>query len=49
MSRARGIPPMLRYVVISPDTEICSPCALHNFDTLRHILIIFGRNKEEDQ
>ena len=25
------------------------PCALHNFDTLRHILIIFGRNEEEDQ
>ena len=23
--------------------------AHHNFDTLRHILIIFGRNVEEDQ
>ena len=22
-------------------------CALHNFDTLRHILIMFGRNEEE--
>ena len=22
-------------------------CALHNFDTLRHMLIIFGRNKED--
>ena len=25
------------------------PCVLHNFDTLRHILVIFGRNEEEDQ
>ena len=24
-------------------------CAFHNFDTLRHILVIFGRNEEEDQ
>ena len=23
--------------------------ALHNFDTLRHILIMFCRNEEEDQ
>ena len=25
------------------------PCALHNFDTFRHILIILGRDEEEDQ
>ena len=25
------------------------PCALHKFDALRHILVIFGRNEEEDQ
>ena len=25
------------------------PCALRNFDSLRHSLIIFGRNVEEDQ
>ena len=24
-------------------------CAGHNFDTVRHILIMFGRNEEEDQ
>ena len=24
-------------------------CVLHNFDTLRHILIMFGRNEEVDQ
>ena len=24
-------------------------CAFHNFDTLRHILIMFCRNEEEDQ
>ena len=24
-------------------------CAGHNFNTLRHILIMFGRNKVEDQ
>ena len=24
-------------------------CAVHNFDTLRHILIIFGRNVKKDQ
>ena len=23
-------------------------CAGHNFDTLRYILIMFGRNEEED-
>ena len=23
-------------------------CALHNFDTLRHVLIMFGRNEEEE-
>ena len=32
-------------------TLLCSylskSCALHNFDTLRHILIMFGRNEEE--
>ena len=22
-------------------------CALHNFDTLKHILLMFGRNEEE--
>ena len=34
-----------------PETEIfkTQPCALRNFDTLKYILIIFGRNKEEDQ
>ena len=24
-------------------------CALHNLDTLRHILIMFGRNEKKDQ
>ena len=24
-------------------------CALHNFDTLRHIVIMFCRNEEEEQ
>ena len=24
-------------------------CAFHNFDTLRHILIMYGGNEEEDQ
>ena len=24
-------------------------CSLYNFDNLRHILIMFGRNEEEDQ
>ena len=39
-----------RYVVISPEAENCThPCAVHKFDTLRHILVIFGRNEEEDQ
>ena len=25
------------------------PCALHNLDTFRHILVIFGRNEEESR
>ena len=33
------------YVVISPE----APCWLDNFDTLRHILVMFGRNEEEGQ
>ena len=33
-----------------PRSRNCThPCAFHNFDTLRHILVIFGRNEEEDQ
>ena len=41
----------LRYVVISLEAQnpYTDPCALHNFDTLRHVLIIFGKNEEEDQ
>ena len=39
----------ISYVVISPEARIVDhPCALHKFDTLRHILVIFGRNEEED-
>ena len=38
------------YVAISPEAEIVhNPCAFHIFDTLRHILLIFGRNEEKDQ
>ena len=34
----------LRYVVIFPEAEISrNPYALHTFDTLRYILIIFGK------
>ena len=37
---------LLHYVVIYPEAL---SCALHNFDILRHILIMFCRNEEEDQ
>ena len=36
----------LLHVVFSSEAKFC---ALHNFDTLRHILIMFGRNEEEDE
>ena len=36
----------LHYVVFFPGPK---SCALHNFDTLRHILIMFGGNEKEDQ
>ena len=50
MSRARDNSYFIFYVVISPEAEIVKhSCALRNFDTLRHILVIFGRNEEEDQ
>ena len=39
-------PALVCCVVISPEQK---SCAGHNFDTLRHILIMFGRNEEEDQ
>ena len=38
----------LTFFVMQLSTLKPKSCALHNFDTLRHILIIFGRN-EEDQ
>ena len=36
-------------VVISPVAEIVHTFALHNFDTLRHNLVIISGNEEEDQ
>ena len=50
MSHARET--TLTLFVISPEAETqpCThPCALQNFDTLRHILVMFDRNEEEDQ
>ena len=48
MSYAREITYFLCYVVISPEAEIHRHILVHS-DTLRHVLIIFGRNEEEDQ
>ena len=39
----------IRYVVTSPETEIVDPSLCANFDTLRHILVIFGKSEKEDQ
>ena len=44
MSHARDSH-FLHYVITSLKPK---SCALLNFDTLRHILIMFGRNKEVD-
>ena len=48
MLRARETTHFILCVVISPEAEIVdSSFVLHNFDTLRHILVIFGRNEDE--
>ena len=48
MSHARKTTLIL--FISSPEAEIVThPCVLHNFDILRYILVMFGRNEEEDQ
>ena len=47
MSRARET--TLTFFIMKLPPLKPKSCALHNFDTLRHILIMLGRNEEEDQ
>ena len=47
MPRARETTLTLFIVYLSSPKP--KSCTGHNFDTLRHILILFGRNEEEEQ